>query len=419
MASLAMVFLASLANADNWPQWRGPDGNGISQEIDLPAEWAEEWRRELPGPGNSTPALWDDAVFVTCQEGERLLLLRIDKENGQVAWTRQVGVTGDQHKLHDKHRDSNMANPSPVTDGQVVVAHFGNGDLAAYDFSGEQLWIRNLQEDHGQYTTKFGHGNSPMLVGNLVISVCMQDARHRERPDRPSTSYLVAHDLLSGEQRWKTMRMPDLDGERCDSYTTPILRRVDDRLEVVVMGARILDAYDPNTGRRLWQLTGLTGHRLIPSPVAAHGMIYATTGYYEDEAILAVKVDGLGERSQDDIIWRYEEGIPDSPSPVVWGDQIYFINNGGIARCLDAHSGELLWKERLPGQYRASPMAADGRVYFLNMKGLVTVVSAARRFEPLAENHFSDTTLASPAISDGKLFIRGWKWLICLNDQER
>ncbi len=215
------------------------------------------------------------------------------------------------------------------------------------------------------------------------------------------------------------MRMPDLDGERCDSYTTPILRRTGDRLEVVVMGARILDAYDPNTGKRLWHLTGLTGHRLIPSPVAAHGMIYATTGYYEDEAILAVKVDGSGERSQDDIVWRYEKGIPDSPSPVVWGDFIYFVNNGGIARCLSAESGWMLWNKRIAGQYRASPIAADGRIYFLNTKGLTTVVSASPEFERLAENQFDDDTFASPAVSDGKIFIRGWKWLYCLSGEKR
>jgi len=227
---------------------------------------------------------------------------------------------------------------------------------------------------------------------------------------------VVAHDVLSGKQLWKTMRMTGLDGERCDSYATPILRVSGHRTEIVVMGARLLDAYDPRSGGRLWFLPGLSGHRLIPSPVAAHGMIYATTGFFEDEALLAVKVDGLGRRSQDDIVWRYGKGVSDSPSPVVWGERLYFINNGGTIRCLDPHTGRLQWKKRIGGQYRASPVAAGGRIYFLNMRGLTTVISASGRFERLAKNQLDDNTLASPAVSDAKILIRGWKWLYCLSN---
>ncbi len=428
---LLMLFCTSVfvppVRADNWPQWRGPNGDGVSQETDLPITWTNEagvkWKIKLPGWGDSTPAIWDDAVFVTSQlEDGRLVLLRIDKNGGQLEWTRQVGVgvprepssgrkNPEMRRHQEFHREQNMATPSPVTDGRVVVVHFGNGDLAAYDLDGKQLWHRNLQKDHGDYTIWWGHANSPLLCGELVISVCMQDSCI-DLPGGPSPSYLVAHDVLSGEPRWKTMRMTDATHEHCDAYTTPILRRSGGRQEIVLMGGQVLDAYDPTDGKRLWHLPGLAGNRLIPSPVAAHGMIFATQGMRE--ALLAVRVDGSGERSRDDIVWEYEQGITDSPSPVVSGDLIFFVNNGGIARCLDADRGRMLWMKRLPGEYRASPITADGRIYFLNTEGLTTVVSSSPEFKRLAENQLDDETIASPAISDGRIFVRGRKWLHCL-----
>lgn len=416
------------SHADNWPQWRGPNGDGVSSETGLPIVWSNEsgvlWKRELPAWGDSTPAIWGDAVFVTSQlKAGQLVLLRIDKNSGQTKWIQQVGIgapriptsgrkANDMRRFQEFHREQNMATPSPVTDGRVVVVHFGNGDLAAYDFDGDQLWHRNLQKDHGDYTIWWGHANSPVLCGKLVVSVCMQDSCV-DLPGDPSPSYVVAHDALTGEQRWMTMRMTDATREHCDAYTTPILRRVDGREEIVVMGGQVLDAYEPTGGQRLWRLKGLEGNRLIPSPVAAHGLIFATQGMRE--ALLAVKIDGGGERSRSDIVWEYEEGITDSPSPVVFGELIYFVSNNGIARCLDADSGTLLWTKRLPGQYRASPIAVDNRVYFLNTRGLTTVVAASPQFERLAENQLDDETIASPAISDGKIFIRGRKWLHCVN----
>ncbi len=414
-------------SADNWPQWRGPNGDGVSRDRDLPITWSPDsgtvWKCELPGWGDSTPAIWNDAVFVTSQlEDGQLLLHRVGKNSGQLEWTRKVGVSvprlptsgrkaPDMRRYQEFHREQNMATPSPVTDGHVVVVHFGNGDLAAYDFDGKQLWHRNLQQDHGDYTIWWGHANSPLLCDGLVISACMQDSC-ADLPGKPSPSYLVAHDLLSGEQRWMTMRMTDATKEHCDAYTTPILRNENGRQEIVVMGGQVLDAYDPADGKRLWHLSDLVGNRLIPSPVAAHGMIYATQGMREP--MLAVQVGGLGKRTRDDIVWECEQGTSDSPTPVVAGEHIYFVSNGGIARCLDARSGESQWVKRLAGEYRASPVAANGQIYFLNMEGLTTVVSAASEFKQISENQLDDNTCASPAIADGMIFIRGRKWLHCL-----
>ncbi len=422
---VCLLLLPFSVRAGDWPQWRGPDGDGVSDETGLPVVWAEGsgvvWKCALPEWGTSTPAISGDAVFVTTSvdDGRRLLLLKIDKTNGRIVWTREVG-TGDtlrgapgsyrgRQKFHNNH---NLASPSPVTDGRLVIVHFGNGDMAAYDFDGQQLWHRNLPRDLGKYTIWWGHANSPVLHEDLVISVCMQDSCH-DVQETLAPSYVVAHDKRTGEQKWKTMRMTDATRESCDAYTTPIFRRVGGRFEMIVMGGQMLDAYDPATGKQLWALPGLSGNRVIPSPVAAGEMIYAIQGMRE--ALVAVRPGGNGRRTRDDIVWDFDQGTSDSPCPVVVGELLLMVANNGIVRCFDRRTGQLHWKERVKGEYRASPLVAEGRVYFLNMEGLATVVSASPQFHRLAENQLDDRTIASPAVSDGKLYIRGRKWLYCLS----
>jgi outer membrane protein assembly factor BamB len=418
---------AMASRADNWPQWRGPQGDGISRETGLPVTWDKtsgvKWQCPLPEWGNSTPAVWDKSVFLTTQvDNRKLLLLKIDKTTGQIEWTREIGDEvcphhGLQMKAEDQRRHQwfekshNFASPSPVTDGRHVVAHFGNGDLAVYDFDGRQLWNRNLQKDYGNYTIWWGHANSPVLHGNLVISICIQDSC-ADLPGERSPSYVVAHDLATGQERWKTMRMTPAMHENCDSYTTPIFWRHRDRLEMIVFGGQMLDAYDPSTGKRLWQLPELIGNRTITGPVAGHGMVFATQG--QQQPMLAVRPGSDGRLTDDVVVWQFKQVTPDSSTPVLWQDCLFCVTNSGIAYCFDAKTGRVCWKQRLKGDYRASPVAADGRVYFLNTRGLTTVVAASPEFRRLAENPLDDDTLASPAISDGSIYIRGRKALYCI-----
>ncbi len=426
-AALLLLTVSPPLRADNWPQWRGPDGNGASRETNLPLVWNKEagilWQCPLPEWGTSTPAIWGQAIFLTTQvDDDKLLLLRIDKKTGRIVWTRQVAAghcpnvslpdkPNDQRRRTWFHQSHNFASPSPVTDGRRVVVHFGNGELAAYDFDGNRLWQRNLQKDYGDYTIWWGHANSPVLSGDLVISICIQD-NCADLPGEPSPSYVVAHDLRTGDERWKTMRMTAATHESCDSYTTPIFRNGDAGRELVVFGGQVLDAYDPASGTRLWWLPDLTGSRTITGPVAGQGMIFATQGM--NKPLLAVRPGGEGKRPRSDVVWQLSLGTPDSSTPTIWGESVFLVTNGGVARCLNALTGKVQWKERLKGQYRASPLAADGRIYFLNTKGLTTVVAAAPRFSRLVENPLDDETLASPAVSDGRIFIRGRKALYCL-----
>jgi outer membrane protein assembly factor BamB len=431
--SLCLCGLTSpshLLFAENWPQWRGPGQNGASRESGLPITWSESsrvvWKCPLEPWGTSTPAIWGDAIFVTTHvDDQRLVLVKVDKKTGRIEWTRQVGegaanrAAGSLKARSERGRQHfnpthNLATPSPVTDGQLVVVHFGNGDLAAYDFAGKRLWRRNLQEDFGPFTIWWGHANSPMLFQDLVISVCMQDtcADLDEFKDKPFPSYLVAHDKRTGELKWKTMRPTPARAEAADSYTTPLFWKHGDQTEMIVMGGLVLDGYDPATGKRLWYLPGLTGNRVITGPVVAGDVVYFTQGMRQP--VLAVKLGGRASLPKSDILWEHRRATPDSPTPVVWGDLLFLVNESGIAQCLDTKTGKVHWEQRLKGDYRASPLAAEGRIYFLNMKGLATVVSASANFEKLAENQLDDQTIASPVVSDGRIFIRGNKTLYCL-----
>ena len=313
LAALAALPLMSSAGesltGQNWPQWRGPDGNGVTHETGLSRLWNEQeglaWKSAIPEWGTSTPVIWQDAIFLTSHVADRdLVLVKIDKQQGAIQWTRQVGSastparsrctnpvrTCGQQKFH---LSQNLASPSPVTNGEQVVVHFGNGGLAAFDFDGNRLWHRNLQDDFGKYSIWWGHANSPVLHEDLVISVCMQDSC-RDFSMEPFPSYIVAHDAQTGEFRWKTTRMTYATGEHCDSYTTPVFWNHGQRREMIVMGGQMVDAYDPRSGERLWSMPELVGNRVIPSPVTGHDTVFAIQGMRE--SLVAVRTKGDGTR---------------------------------------------------------------------------------------------------------------------------
>jgi outer membrane protein assembly factor BamB len=418
--SAVFLLVPCSARAENWPQWRGPQGDSTSEEQGLPLTWSEKrgiaWKVDLPGWGDSTPAIWNDDLFLTTQDGDKLLVLKLSCPTGETVWIREAGHAetprktpgrGSQ-KFHDLH---NNASPSPVTDGEVVVVHFGNGELAAYDFAGERLWRHNLQEEYGDYSIWWGHANSPVLFNDLVISVCMQDSL-TDLGQSEAASYLVAHDKLSGELKWKSPRHTGAEAEQGDSYTTPLLYLAKQGWQLIVMGANQLDGYDPATGQQLWYLPGILGGRTITGPTAGLEMVFATQGMRKD--LLAVKLGGTGKLTHRDIAWKETEATPDTCCPVLWRDLLFTVSDDGIAKCYAAYTGHLKWKKRVPGNYKASPVAAEGRVYFLNMHGTTTVVAAGDRYEKLAENALDDETTASPAIAAGRFYVRGKKHLYAI-----
>jgi len=418
--SLGLLVFASPCRAENWPQWRGAKGDGVSTETGLPVKWDDKagvvWKCALPGDGASTPAIWGDSIFLTAMQDEKLHILRINKPDGKIVWSRPVGSSvmrrgnpkRQEHTFHNLH---NMASPSPVTDGEIVVFHFGNGDLLACDFAGKELWQRNLQKDHGAYSIWWGHANSPVLWKDLVISVCMQDSL-ADLQKEPAASYLVAHDKRTGEQKWKVLRMTGSKGEDGDAYTTPLFHEAAVRTEMIIVGANQIDAYDPATGKQLWTLPGVRGSRTITGPTLGHGLVFATEG--KKGALLALRLGGEGTLEAKAIAWTQAQSMPDTPCPVLWKDLLFLVSDEGIAQCLDARTGEVKWKERLQGNYKASLVAADGKVYFLNLAGQCTVVAAKSTFEKLAENRLEECPSASLAISDGRIYLRTKQSLFAL-----
>lgn len=430
LAALSFCFVFPIAGlAANWPQWRGPAGDGTSPETDLPLRWDERenirWKCPLPDAA-STPAVWGDAVFATGHDGDKLLAYRISAADGSIVWTRQVGTanpirtrpSGTKYDRGEQkyNRFYRVASPSPVTDGERVIFHFGTGDLAAFDFDGRQLWSHNLQKEHGAYTIWYGHANSPVVVGDLVIGVCMQDSLLDEPGKKPADSYVIAHDKRTGTQRWKTPRTTPAIAEHCDAYTTPLVHTANGKTELIVVGGEQIDAYDATTGKQLWYLPDFKGNRTITGPTLVGDILYTTGGMRGP--LTALKLGGVGKLSPESILWQQTRATPDSPSPVVANGLVFWVSDNGIASCADAKTGELKWSgERLPGDHKASPLAAAGRVYFLSVGGKCTVVAAAPKFEKLAENPIGDETIASIAAAAGRLYLRGKTALYCIGSK--
>jgi outer membrane protein assembly factor BamB len=417
-----LTVVQTAARAGDWPQWRGPAGDSTSAETGLPTHWSDKeniaWKTPLPEWGTSTPAIVGDAIFLTSESDSALLLLRIDKQSGRLVWKEQIGSGKANRKQPGQKRASkyhplhNMASPSPVTDGQRVIVHFGNGDLASYTFAGKQEWKRNLVADYGPYTIWWGHANSPLLVGDAVISVCMQDSLEGTGREI-APSYVVAHDKRTGKPLWKVMRMTGAEAESCDSYTTPVLTQSSGHPEMIVMGGTVLDAYDPASGTKLWELPGLLGGRGITGPTLADGFVYVTAGMRGP--LEAVKLGGRGRLDAAATAWKYTDSTPDTCCAVVTGGAVYIVSDSGIASCVDARTGQRAWRNRLGSRnFKSSPLAADGHIYFLGHDGQCTVVEASREFRIVAKNSLDDEFTASPAVSNGRIYLRGRKALYAI-----
>ncbi|MSQ93494.1 MAG: serine/threonine protein kinase [Gemmataceae bacterium] len=422
--ALSLLFLAgqpdTVSPQEVWPQWRGPTNDSMAPGKNLPIKWSQTeniaWKTPLPGWGTSTPAIWKDAVFVTTQvKDSQLLFLRLDAKSGKIVWQREVSQGQPRRKgpvgvgrFHDEH---NMASPSPVTDGKHVWIHFGNGDLACYDFAGEKVWGRNLVKDHGVYSIWWGHANSPILVGDLLISVCMQDTKGGGK------NYLVAHDKLTGKEKWFTPREYGAKEEPADSYTTPFLFKNKERTEMIVFGANVIDGYDPATGKRLWLCKPFTdrGNRVISGATLAGDTVYAVEGM--KGPLFAVKAGGGGDTSATSVRWKAGGGAtPDAASPVFANGLVFLANNIGAVTCIDAETGKEVWKERLGEAFRATPLVAEGRIYFFTKEGKAIIVDASREFNVVSRADLGEDLMASPAAAHGSLFIRTREHLYRIGD---
>jgi outer membrane protein assembly factor BamB len=398
--SLVMILVATLS-ADNWPQWRGPQLNGVSTETGLPLKWTAEsnvaWKLPLPEWSGATPIVWRDSIFLDVAQGSSLSLWCVDRKGPTVLWKAPLG--GGNHQ----ERKQNMSSPSPVTDGTRVYAMTGTGILKGFDFKGNVLWSRDIQAEYGRFGLNWGYASSPLLHEDALFVQVL----HGMKTNDPS--YLLRIDKMTGKTVWRVERPTDAITESPDAYTTPAVIQAGTATEIVVSGGDVVTGHDPETGKELWRLKGLNpsndpNYRIVASPVVAAGLIIAPS---RQNPIIAIRPGGRGDVSQSHKAWQFSRG-PDVPSPVSDGTHVFIVNDNGVVYALNAKTGTVVWgPSRLKsGTYSASPILADGHVYVTNEEGLTSVFAAAPAFQVLAENPLNDYTLSSPAVSEGQIFLR-------------
>jgi len=400
----ASVVAVAAVSAENWPQWRGPQLNGVSAEKGLPTKWTPEeniaWKLAMPSRTGATPIIWNNHIFlnVALQEKEGdLELWAVDRGKGTVMWKKPLG--GGNTMM----RKQNMSSPSPVTDGTTVWVMTGTGILKAFDFKGEELWLRDIQKDYGAFGLNWGYASSPLLhQGSLYVQVL-----HGMKTDDPS--YILKIDGKSGKTIWRVERPTNAIRESPDSYTTPALLRHGSQTEIVITGGDVVTGHDLETGRELWRANGLNpenipSYRIIASPLVAGGLFIAPTRV---RPMLAIKPGGSGDITESHKVWSFDRG-PDVPTPVSDGKLLYIVGDSGVVYALDVKTGEPVYgPERLkPGTYSASPVLADGKIYVTSEDGVTSVFAAGPKFELIAENAMNEYTLSSVAVSGGQIFLR-------------
>jgi outer membrane protein assembly factor BamB len=402
-------ILSSPALSDDWPQWRGPQLNGVSAEKDLPLRWSPTenvtWKLPLPAWSGSTPIISGETIFLNVADGDDLYLWAVERTRAEVLWKRRL--SGGNVKM----RKQNMSSPSPVTDGKTVYVMTGTGILKAFDFNGKELWGRDIQKDYGPFGLNWGYASSTLLHENALYVQVL----HGMKTDDPS--YVLRIDRGTGETVWRVERPTEAIMESPDSYTTPALLQYDGKTEIVITGGDCVTGHDPETGKELWRANGLNpdndaNYRIVASPVINGDIIYAPTRV---RPLLALRAGGRGDVTTSHRLWAFNQG-PDVPTPVTDGKYLYLVNDRGVVWCLDARSGEEIYGQKRipPGTYSSSPVLVDGKIYVTNEDGLTAVFKAGPEFEVLAENPLEDYTLSSPAVSDGQIFIRTAQHLYCI-----
>jgi outer membrane protein assembly factor BamB len=430
LAVLVAVATSTVVRTANWPQWRGPDAQGISDETGLPLEWSATanvaWKTAVSGQGHSQPIVWGNRVFLTSDiegaaaeghkapehriEGEvfkhpdslgtekrhRLNVLAFDLESGKQLWERTAyeGTVYD-----DRHKRSSYAATTPVTDGKRVYTYFGSEGVYAYDFDGTQAWKASV----GQFPLLgMGTGTSPVLYKNLLIIQRDENAG--------DNSFITALDTNTGKEVWRTPRKVEA------SWSTPVLVEANGRTELVTNGNQFIIGYDPATGKELWRAKGVESNA-IHTPLVGHGLVIASAGY-PAKKVIAIRPGGSGDLTGTDrIAWQYDKGTAYVVSPILYGDYVYLVSDSGIITCLDAKTGAIKYeggRVPVPGRFMASPVAVQGRLLLTSTDGDTFVIQAGPVHKVMASNAIGEPVFASLAVSQGRILVRGASHLYCI-----
>lgn len=387
-------------HGENWPGWRGPQRTGVTSDTGVPISWSATdmvlWKAPLSGKGTSNPIVWENRVIVTESLGRdqsELQILCFSRDSGRLIWRQKLWGTAPT--LY--YAVSGMASPSPVTDGKHIYAFFGTGDVFCLDLDGQLVWQRALAEEYGVFENRFGASSSPLLTGDTLILQC----------DHYGDSYVLAIDAQSGENRWKA----DRPGNWL-SWSSPMLMQTGDQRELILAGSEKVEGYSPETGEKLWTVRGFS-RECVPTPVIGDDFLIAVSGPNGIHA--AIRPGGRGDVTESHVLWKNDRGTAFVPSAILVGPRYYVADDKGILTCFEARTGRLKWRKRLEGKYTASPVSAEGRIYFTNEAGQTTVIDAAHEeYTELARNELGEDVYVSPSIAQGRLFLRSSKHLICI-----
>jgi outer membrane protein assembly factor BamB len=411
LSALLLTVLLAPIHAQEWPQFRGPSGQGHSTDTGLPVEWSETrnvaWKVPVAGIGWSSPAVSGGLVWLTTavevpgsgrsRAGVSLRALAFDAATGRQRVDVEVFKITAGKYIHPKN---SHASPTPVLDGDRVFVHFGAEGTAALASDGRILWKARLP-----YESQHGNGGSPVVYRDLLIINCDGNG---------GAAYVAALDTSTGKIRWKTDRRNPAD----QAYTTPLVISVDGSDQLISVGAYRAAAYDPLTGNEIWRVSYDDGFSNVPRPVFGQGLVYIATGFNQP-TLIAVRPDGRGDVTRTHVAWTITRGAPFTPSPLLVADDLYIVNDTGILSLADAKSGRLIWQQRLGGNYSASPVFADGRIHFQSEEGVTTVIAPGREFKKMAANTLDGAMFASMAIADRSIFIRTDKHLYRISGQRR
>ncbi len=398
---LAVAVLAGcggLANASDWPRFRGPNGTGVSDDKNVPLSWegrdAALWKLPIEGAGNSSPVVSKQRIFLQSATADQRRLLCVELNSGKLLW--EKSAPGATARTHQKNT---LASGTPAIDGTHVYVTFWDGanvSVAAFDFDGKLAWSREL----GGYVSQHGAGMSPMIVGGKVVLLDDQDG----------SAAVIALSCADGGIAWKSPRPAH---RAC--YSTPFLMERRGKPELVVANTAGFAGYDPESGAELWNWTW-SGNKLrtVGSPVAAHGILFISSGDGSgDRSAVAVRLNAKGATAEPELLWENRKLFPYVPSMLTAGDHLYFVNDTGVAACHVASTGKPVWTQRLGGNFTASPILVDGNIYAINEQGHLFVFSAAAEFKQLGESDVGEGVMASPAVADSRLLIRGKSHLFC------
>jgi outer membrane protein assembly factor BamB len=420
--SILVLFITSLSFAQNWPQFRGSQALGTADKQNLPSTWDVKnssnvvWTTKLPGTGHSSPVIWGNTVYVTTAVGSPTnwrddsvqhiwKIFAIDKTNGKILWEK-TAYEGKPRAL--RHEKASQCNSTPVTDGKYVAAFMGSEGLYVYSADGKELWRKDLGLlDPGlakDNTSQWGHASSPIIYKDHLI---VQIDKHKD-------SFLAAYRITDGTQIWKTERPDELP-----SWSTPTLHQTKGRVEIITNG-QYVRGYDATSGKELWKFADKAEVKQ-PTPFVYRDSIIVTGGYPRGRPIYALKTGANGdistpegEQTNPNVTWMTERGGPYTPTPLAYGDQLYSVQNNGVVTCYDIKTGKKLYENKLEGEFSASPIASDGKIYFASEDGTISVLKAGPTFELLARNDTGSPCYATPAISDQTLFIRNTEGVIAI-----